>query len=145
MSEVIFVYAVDGGLFNTLTHYVHKVVSPKTYPCNLCALTNDMLGTKREWAQFIRELGVKTEFLHRNEFIEQYPTAQQNFPAVFISSEGPEPKVLVTSGELNSCRDLAGLISLVGERVKQLQTQPSEMVSDQVGNTAAGSTRLRDA
>ena len=145
MSEVIFVYAVDGGLFNTLTHYVHKVVSPNTYPCNLCALTNDMLGTKREWAHFIRELGVKSEFLHRNEFIERYPTAKQGFPAVFISTGGTEPKVLVTSTELNACRDLAGLISLVGERVKQLKTQPSEIVSDRVGNTAAENTRLRDA
>src|SRR5690349_5329660 len=108
MSKLIFVYAVDGGLFNTLTHYVHKVVSPKTYPCNLCALTNDMLGTKREWAQFIRGLCVKTEFLHRNEFIERYSTAEQSFPAVFISTGQPEPKELVTSTELNACSDLAG-------------------------------------
>ena len=143
MSQVIFVYAVDGGLFNMLTDYVHKVVSPKTYPCNLCALTNDMLGTRREWAQFIRELGVKTEFLHRNEFVERYPTAQQSFPAVFSSTGGAEPKVLVTSAELDACPDLAGLISLVGERVKQLKIQANELVSDQVGNTAAGNTRLR--
>ena len=145
MSQVIFVYAVDGGLFNTVTHYVHKVVSPKTYPCNLCALTNDMLGTKREWAQFIRGLGVKTEFLHRDEFIERYPTAKQSFPAVFISTEGLEPKELVTSKELNECPDLAGLISLVSERVKQLKTQSSEIKSHQVGNTAAEKTLLRDA
>jgi hypothetical protein len=118
MSHVIFVYAVDGGLFNSLTHYVHKVVSPKTYSCDLCTLTNGMLGTKREWAQFIRELGVKTEFLHRNEFVERYPGAQQNFPAVFTSMGDAEPKVLITSTELGACRDLAGLISLVGERVK---------------------------
>jgi hypothetical protein len=136
MSQVIFVYAVDGGLFNTLTHYVHKVVSPKTYPCNLCALTNDMLGTRREWAQFIRGLGVSTEFLHRNEFMERYPTSKQSFPSVFISTGEPEPKLLITSTELNACPDLAELISLVGERVNQLKTQASEMVSDRVGNTA---------
>jgi hypothetical protein len=145
MSQVIFVYAVDGGLFNTLTHYVHKVVSPKTYPCNLCALTNDMLGMKREWAQFIRELGVKTEFLHRNEFIERYPAAKQSFPSVFISTGGAEPKELVTSTELNACHDLAGLISLVGERVKLLTTQSGEIESEQVGNTGAKKTLLRDA
>ena len=129
MFQLIFVYAVDGGLFNMLTDYVHKVVSPKTYPCNLCALTNDMLGTKREWAQFIRELGVKTEFLHRNEFVEQYPTAEEKFPAVFSLVENDEPKVLITSEELNECPDLAGLISLLGERVKQLKAQANEIVS----------------
>jgi len=79
--------------FNSLTHYVHKVVSPKTYSCDLCTLTNSMLGTKREWAQFIRELGVKTKFLHRNEFVERYPRTQQNFPAVFTSTGDAEPMV----------------------------------------------------
>ncbi len=129
MFQLIFVYAVDGGLFNMLTDYAHKVVSPKTYPCNLCALTNNMLGTKREWAQFLRELGVKTEFLHRNEFVERYPTAEAKFPAVFSLAGDAEPKVLITSKELNECPNLAGLISLLGERVKQLKAQANEIVS----------------
>ena len=143
MPDVIFVYAVDGGLFNSLTHYVHKAVSPKTYSCDLCTLTNGMLGIKSEWAQFIRELGVKTEFLHRNEFVERYPKAQRDFPAVFTSIGDEEPQVLITSGEIGACRDLAGLISLVGERVKTkfLKTQADEMVSGRV-NTAGKNTRL---
>jgi hypothetical protein len=119
MSTLIFVYAVDGGLFNGITHYAHKIISPSTYPCNLCAVTNNMLGTKREWATFIRGLGIKTEFLHRDEFKESHPNAEQNkFPAVFRSTGDGDLEVLITSAEINECRDVSALISLVSERVK---------------------------
>jgi hypothetical protein len=119
MSSLIFVYAMDGGLFNGITHYAHKIISPGTYPCNLCAVTNSMLGTKREWANFLRELGIKTEFLHRDEFIEAYPKAPQNgFPAVFHSSGDGDLHLLITSPEINECHELSALISLLGDRVK---------------------------
>ena len=119
MSHLIFVYALDGGLFNDLTHFAHKLVSPQTYPCNLCMLTSGPVTKKREWTEFIRGLGIKTEFLHRDEFAQRYPTAQYSLPATFLSTGGAEPELLITSEELNACRDLDGLISLVGERVSQ--------------------------
>ena len=118
MSDLIFVYALDGGLFNEITGYAHKVFSPKTYPCSLCTLTNGPLGAKREWSQFIGGLGVKTEFLHRDKFVERYPSAERSFPAVFRSTGDGAPEVLVSSEELNACRDLPALISLVRERMK---------------------------
>ena len=83
MPGLLFVYALDGGMFNAITHYAHKVISPKTYGCNLCAVTNGMLGKKREWAQFLKEINVSTKFLHRDEFKQSYPTAQHTLPAVF--------------------------------------------------------------
>src|SRR5687767_1689388 len=118
MSDLIFVYALDGGLFNEITGYAHKMFSPKTYPCNLCTLTNGPPGAKREWTEFVRGLGVKTEFLHRDKFVRQYPSAQHSFPAVFRSTGSGAPEVLVTSEELKACRDLPALMSLVHERIK---------------------------
>jgi hypothetical protein len=81
-----------------------------------------MLGTKREWANFIRELGIKTEFLHRDEFKQAYPKVKQdNLPAVFSSTVDSEPEVLITKSEINACKDLSALISLVRDRVKSSQ------------------------
>src|SRR6185503_4630777 len=119
MSSLIFVYDVDSGLFNGITHYAHKIISPSTYPCNLCAVTNNMLGRKRTWANFIRDLGTGTEFLHRDEFKQAYPNAQQNsLPAVFRSSGNGQIQVLVTSSEINACKSVSALIALVDERAK---------------------------
>ncbi len=118
MATVIFVYAVDGGLVNSLMNFTHKLISPRTYSCNLCALTSDMLGNKREWARFIQGLGVSTEFLHRNEFAARYPSSKHDFPAVFQSAGNTDLEILISSSELAACHDLAELISLVRERVK---------------------------
>jgi hypothetical protein len=38
--RLLFVYAGDSGAVNGLVHYVHKIVSPATYECHLCALTD---------------------------------------------------------------------------------------------------------
>jgi len=118
MSDLLFVYALDGGWFNAITHYAHKLISPKTYGCNLCAVTNGPLGAKREWAQFLDGINMTTKFLHRDEFKQSYPTAQQALPAVFRLSKNGDPELLITSTEINSCKDLPALISLVNERLK---------------------------
>jgi len=60
-----------------------------------------------------------TKFLHRDEFKQAFPNSEQNsFPAVFRSSGDDQLQVLVTSSEINGCKDLSALISLVDERVK---------------------------
>jgi hypothetical protein len=82
----------------------------------LCALTHGLLGTRPEWAQFVEGLDVKTEFLHRDEFVRKYPAAKHSLPAVYRSNGNGTPQVLISSEELNACRDLPSFISLVGER-----------------------------
>ena len=118
MSKLIFVYALDGGLFNGITHYAHKVLAPRTYPCNLCAITNNMLGTKREWAQFLHDIGIETEFLHSDEFKQSHPNAQDALPAVYRSTGNSNAELFMTSAEINACHDLSSLISLVSDRLK---------------------------
>jgi len=54
MSKLIFVYNADSGLLNAMKDWAHKIVSPETYPCSLCALTYDNLGMRRPWREFIK-------------------------------------------------------------------------------------------
>ncbi len=65
---LMFVYNADSGMFNTLSDMAHKVFSPRTYSCNLCALTHSTFSMRDEWKEFIESLGVELEFLHRDEF-----------------------------------------------------------------------------
>ncbi len=43
---LVFVYNANSGLLNALLDMGHKVVSPRTYPCSLCALTYGSLGLR---------------------------------------------------------------------------------------------------
>lgn len=61
-NRLVFVYNAKGGIAHTLMNYVHKIVSPKTYTCSLCAVTHGNLGMKRRWSAFIQSLPVKVSF-----------------------------------------------------------------------------------
>ncbi len=112
-KELLFVYNADGGFFNTLTDHAHKLLSPATYPCNLCMVTFEGFAMKQEWKEFLASLGADIRFLHRNEFRAAHPAlADQALPALFAASEGG-PRLLLGPGEINREKELAGLIRLV--------------------------------
>ena len=81
--HLVFVYNADAGLFSMLTDYAHKIVSPQTYACSLCALTYGNLGMKRAWKRFVTGLDATIEFLHRDELAERYGVRDVPLPAVF--------------------------------------------------------------
>ena len=114
--KLVFVYAVNGGVVAGLFDYVHKLVSPSTYPCSLCALTYGPTGQRAAWARTIADLGVDTEFLHRNE-VE--PSERAALPSIFIARDGVrEP--LISKDEIDRCADLDALIALVRSRVADI-------------------------
>lgn len=115
IQKLLFVYNADSGLFNTLTDAVHKIISPSTYSCNLCAVTYGMLGMKREWKEFITGLEVKVEFLHRDEFTAQFGVKEE-LPAVFSLTQ-EKPSLLISAKEINKCKTLGGLEQLVKSRI----------------------------
>ena len=86
--KLIFVYNADSGLFNTVTDIAHKMLSPKTYSCNLCALTHGHFKIKEDWVNFLEEIDSELEFLHRDEFVEKYNYSNAELPAIFIEENG---------------------------------------------------------
>ncbi|MDZ4784775.1 MAG: hypothetical protein SGJ02_01735 [bacterium] len=112
--ELIFVYNADSSTFAKLTDAVHKVVSPQTYSCNLCALTYGAFSMRDEWKKFIENLPLKAKFLHKDEFLKSFPKQEkEDFPCIFIK-DNEDMKLLITSEEINRQKNLDDLKSLVG-------------------------------
>ncbi len=111
-QELIFVYNVRSGLFNKLTDYAHKTLSPGTYACDLCSLTHGNLGMYREWEVFVQKLPLRASFQYKNQWPEF-----QTFPLVLLKS-GEETNVLLDTGQLNAVNSLEELMDLL--RVKLL-------------------------
>lgn len=109
---LVFVYNADSGLFNALGDAVHKLVSPATYPCSLCALTHSHVGMRREWRAFTASLEPESEFLHADELAARYGASGAALPAVFWR-DGEGLELLVSRAELNACKTLADLEELV--------------------------------
>ena len=104
--RLVFVYNADSGLFNTLADIGHKIFSPETYSCELCALTHGYFSERREWRAFVESLPLPCEFLHRDEFLRAHPDQQgHRFPVVLHMSENGL-QVCLTREDLAACTDL---------------------------------------
>jgi hypothetical protein len=114
-QKIIFVYNANSDLFSTVSDFAHKILSPSTYRCQLCALTYDSFSMKQEWKSFVQKLPVKTIFLHKDEFEKQY-SMQSALPAVFASSGGAI-KEMITTQEIEECPSIEKLKNLVSEKV----------------------------
>ena len=114
---LVFVYNADSGVFNTLADAAHKIFSPRTYACNLCALTHTAVRMRGEWRQFLEGLGRPLEFLHADELVARYGLKGVPLPAVF-TREGAGLRVLAGADSVNACRTLDELKRLVLEGLK---------------------------
>ncbi|HEY3309553.1 MAG TPA: hypothetical protein VGJ93_13955 [Desulfuromonadaceae bacterium] len=114
--ELVFVYNADSGLFNTLTDIAHKLFSPQTYECNLCAITYGNFGIRTEWKDFLETLDCDLEFLHRDELARQYEVTEIALPAVFRKEAG-RLVPWVTAKEINACASIEELKELIRNRL----------------------------
>src|SRR3954464_123565 len=85
---LVVVYNADSGVFNALADVAHKIFSPDTYACNLCALTHTAFGMRSEWKLFLEGLGVPLEFLHADELRSRYGLEGVSLPAIFEKVDG---------------------------------------------------------
>ncbi len=118
-EKLVFTYNADSGVFSTIEDYFHKIIKPQTYQCKLCSLTYGNLGMKDEWKEFIENLDIPVEFLHRDEFISKYPEKKHEFPCAHIQ-RGSELIPLLTKEEINQLKTLDELIASVKEKLKEI-------------------------
>lgn len=115
--QLLFVYNADSGLFNTVADIAHKVLSPSTYACNLCALTHGHFQVREEWVGFLKTLDADCEFLHRDEFHAKYGRTNVGLPAIFRNVAGA-PAPLLDADTLGDCTSLEQLIAILLQRLR---------------------------
>ncbi len=118
ISELIFVYNAESGFFNSLTDYIHKIVSPDTYQCNLCALTYGNMGMKKRWAKYLNDLPLQISFLHKDQINIEYIKNKSNaLPAIFCQIND-QIELLMSSEEINRLKSLDQLIKLFDQKLE---------------------------
>jgi len=113
-SGLVFVYNADRGFFNMMADISHKVLSPSTYPCNLCALTHGAFSMRKEWRDFLAKIKPPLTFLHRDEFRKEFKL-EDELPAIYIKdlrTEELRPFIDATTLKtLTGLEDLKHMIS----------------------------------
>ena len=114
---LVFVYNAESGFFNTLSDIAHKLFSPKTYACNLCAITHSPLGMHGKWKIFLENLECEKEFLHADEFLLRYKITEPMLPAIFLKkNEILEP--WIGAKEINTCQNMEALEKLMIQKIR---------------------------
>jgi hypothetical protein len=118
-KTLIFVYNSNSGVVLALRDYSASPLVPSgTDSCALSAITNSPVGMKKEWKRFLKNLEIPSRCMDRAEFISEFKSghSQTTFPVVLLQT-GSEFSVLISTEELNQCRDLNELILLMKERL----------------------------
>ena len=115
-SKLIFAYNANSGIFNAVWDSLHKTFSPKTYNCNLCAITYTSVSMKRQWKDFISKLNVPVLFLHRDELEKKYGITDLRLP-VLLANKGTHFDVLLSAERINEIKHLEDLIEQVKQKI----------------------------
>ena len=115
--ELIFIYNAKSGVVNELVDIAHKIVSPETYDCNLCALSYGAFFMEKKWSTYIETLPIKSTFTFRDKFSKKGGN-NLKFPSVFLRNDvGLEE--IITATEINEIKNLDQLIGLLNQKLGQ--------------------------
>jgi hypothetical protein len=119
-KTLLLVHNIDSGVLQSLQDYsTSKVSGSGADSCILSRVTHSPVGIKKEWKRFLKDLSIPSRSLDRNEFLHEFGNRPLTFPVVLFKN-GTELSVLISTEELNRCRDLSDLILLIREALLKI-------------------------
>jgi len=115
-SELIFIYNAKSGLVNEFLDFAHKIVSPNTYNCNLCALSYGNFSMKKKWSDYISSLPVKSTFTYKDK-VSEYGYDNIKLPSIIFKDKS-KSEVIISSEEINKLKKIDQLINILSDRLK---------------------------
>ncbi|MBA3819177.1 MAG: hypothetical protein H0X17_09820 [Deltaproteobacteria bacterium] len=111
--ELVFVYNADSSAWSKLLDAGHKLISPSTYACKLCALTYGAVSMRAPWSRFVDQLPHHVRFAYRDE-LGRDGTDVPAAPAL-LERDGQRWAALLDRDAIEACANLDELIARVRE------------------------------
>ena len=115
-SELIFIYNAKSGLVNEFLDFAHKILSPSTYNCNLCAISYGNFSMKKKWSDYISSLPVKSTFTYKDK-VSEYGYDNIKLPSIIFKDKS-KSEVIISSEEINKLKKIDHLINILSDRLK---------------------------
>ena len=117
-DRLIFVYNADSGRLNLAFDIAHKILSPSTYSCALCALSHGYFRMHRAWKEFVGSLGLEIVYLHRNQLSEHHHITEK--PPLILLGQGDKTTVLLDSEAISRCTKTEQLQRLILDELSKI-------------------------
>jgi len=111
--KLLFIYNANSGKLNALFEAGHKLISPSTYKCSLCALTHNAFTENSIWKTFRVQSNIDMEFYHKDEFEAKFPNINMIYPTI-LKLEDHQLSTVLSSEALKELPTIEALI----ERLK---------------------------
>ena len=115
-SELIFIYNAKSGIVNEFLDFAHKIISPSTYNCNLCAISYGNFTMKKKWSDYISSLPVRSTFTYKDK-VSEYGYDNIKLPSIIFQDKS-KSKVIISSEEINKLKKIDQLINILSDRLK---------------------------
>jgi len=119
----VIVHNTQAGVTAALIDSLHKIVSPQTYPCSLCAVTYGALTIQPRWRAYLKTSQIPVAFYHRADFEAAYPRADLRLPLIAHECND-RLDVLLSATERAQLPDLDALIAAFDARLTQPPPAP---------------------
>jgi len=116
--RLLFVYNANSGKLNGFFDAGHKLISPSTYKCKLCALTHNTFFEKENWKRFRTVYGVPMTFYHKDEFEVKYPNNNLIYPVILKQKE-QRLSVVLNADDLKEVLSVDDLIAKLKNLLKE--------------------------
>ncbi|WP_109299740.1 GTPase [Aquimarina sp. AU474] len=114
---VIFVYNAKSDVWSKSLDLAHKMLSPSTYNCDLCALTHGNFSEKKIWKNFKENSDVGFVFIYKDAFVKKYSNLDKYvFPIILELQDDNDPIILFDAQKLAS-------IGSIEEFIKKLKKE----------------------
>ena len=122
--ELLFVYNAKSGTLHALLDAAHKLLSPSTYACHLCALTYGAARMRPAWRDFVHALPHEVRFIYADELARE--NTLRELPALPALLERRESKLvpLLAKADIEACKTLDGLMARVREALEAGASAP---------------------
>ncbi|MUU77766.1 GTPase [Winogradskyella endarachnes] len=95
---------------------VHKLFSPSTYQCSLCALTHDVFWENKTWKNFRLQTNFEMVFYHKNEFEAKFCKVDVAYP-IILKLENNKLTTVLIAEVLNEITSIEALIERINSRI----------------------------
>lgn len=111
-QKIIIAYNNFGGICPQLGDLCYRFFFPETYPNKLVKLTNNLVGLKKEWKDFLEELPFQKVFYHKDDVERKLEPDTFALPAIFLA-DSLSTVCLLTASEISHLRSLPELEAAV--------------------------------
>lgn len=119
LVKLVFVYNADNDVLNSVLGYMHKVFSPRTYPCDLCSLTHSNIGERKAWKDFKGDQNVSMDFIYKKEFKERF-TIESEAPIILALKDGVI-SIVMSKEEIAGVQNLDELLESLSLKLQTIK------------------------